>query len=256
MSLHRKQSPYAVRPELIQELEKQWEKMDDVAIQNQQKSAKKQKIGWLRWVRRITISISLSMISIIGSIIFFPRFCVYFFHQSYGAYPSILLAAGSVLFSLLFLYFLIQFILIRKFIWSTKVNGALILIICGYLLYGLLFLNNANIKDASIKETYLNLHPILRIGLTTAILADTDLIVTNTQRTKQDYKKWGLSPREQSLHYIQEETGFVHAVDLRTKGRSAFRNKVVELGFKIMGFNTLRHVGTADHLHISLPVNP
>ena len=44
----------------------------------------------------------------------------------------------------------------------------------------------------------------------------------------------------------------VHAVDLRTKGKSELRNKLVSWYFRMMGFNTLRHVGTADHLHVSI----
>jgi len=63
----------------------------------------------------------------------------------------------------------------------------------------------------------------------------------------------GLPPNESSLHFIQDD-GYAHAVDLRTVGRSEFRNRMVEAGFKVMGFNTLRHSGTADHLHVSLPV--
>lgn len=31
-----------------------------------------------------------------------------------------------------------------------------------------------------------------------------------------------------------------------------WRNLAAELAFRAMGFHTLRHVGTADHLHVSL----
>ncbi len=256
MPLNGKHSPYAVSPELLEDLEQQWRTLSPENNKRKHSTSEKNTIGWFRWARRIMVSLGLSFIGIVSSILLFPRFCVYYYLESHGSYPSILLAAGTVLVSLFFLYVLVQYILIRKMVWSSKVNVALVGLVCGYLLYGLLFFSNANSKDASIKETYLNLHPVLRIGLTTAILADTKLIVTNTQRTKQDYKNWGLSPKEQSLHYIQAETGFVHAVDLRTIGRSELQNKLVEWGFKLMGFKTLRHVGTADHLHVSLPVIP
>ena len=46
--------------------------------------------------------------------------------------------------------------------------------------------------------------------------------------------------------------GYVYAVDLRTQGRSEIRNWALEWLFQLVGFNTLRHVGTADHLHISI----
>jgi hypothetical protein len=41
---------------------------------------------------------------------------------------------------------------------------------------------------------------------------------------------------------------------VRTNGRSKATNLLVELYFILMGFETLRHVGTADHLHVALPV--
>jgi hypothetical protein len=41
-------------------------------------------------------------------------------------------------------------------------------------------------------------------------------------------------------------------VDLRTAGQGAVKNRLVQLYFWMMGFRTLRHVGTADHLHVQL----
>jgi hypothetical protein len=32
------------------------------------------------------------------------------------------------------------------------------------------------------------------------------------------------------------------------------RNGLVRLYFEALGFRTLRHVGTADHLHVALPL--
>jgi len=56
------------------------------------------------------------------------------------------------------------------------------------------------------------------------------------------------------LHYPQPD-GYVHAIDLRTAGRGFVRNRLVQAYFWSMGFVTLRHVGTADHLHVELPVH-
>jgi len=56
------------------------------------------------------------------------------------------------------------------------------------------------------------------------------------------------------LHARQRD-GWAHAVDLRTIGRSAIVNLLVEWYFRAMGFRTLRHVGTADHLHVELPIH-
>ena len=61
----------------------------------------------------------------------------------------------------------------------------------------------------------------------------------------------GLNTNSRSLHYIQSD-GFVHAIDIRTAGRSELRNQLTLWVFRSFGFNTLRHGGTADHLHISI----
>jgi hypothetical protein len=72
-------------------------------------------------------------------------------------------------------------------------------------------------------------------------------------RQPEDYERMGLSTNGASLHYRQAD-GYAHAVDLRTRGRSPGRNILIRLYFEAMGFDTLRHVGTADHLHVSLLV--
>ncbi len=83
------------------------------------------------------------------------------------------------------------------------------------------------------------------------ILVDRDLLITDGSRQPEDYKRMGLKTNNHSLHYKQSD-GFSHALDIRTKGRPEWLNKTVQIYFRLMGFNTLRHVGTADHLHVSL----
>jgi len=61
----------------------------------------------------------------------------------------------------------------------------------------------------------------------------------------------GLKSKNHSLHYRQSN-GYAHAMDLRTNGRSEVRNFMTQTFFRLMGFKTLRHIGTADHLHVSL----
>src|SRR2546428_6354386 len=62
----------------------------------------------------------------------------------------------------------------------------------------------------------------------------------------------GLATNHASPHYRQRD-GYGHAADLRTAGRGEARNRLVQLYFWIMGFGTLRHVGTADQPHVQLP---
>lgn len=133
---------------------------------------------------------------------------------------------------------------------AKRVALPLVLVYCAYTL---LYLSNVNAKSAAVQEYYRSLHPMLRTAVSTVILLDSDIVITDLHRTPDDYAAMGLPVREESLHYRQGD-GFVHAMDLRTVGRPEWRNSAVEFYFRAAGFETLRHVGTADHLHVALPV--
>jgi hypothetical protein len=130
------------------------------------------------------------------------------------------------------------------------VAAPLVLGFCGH---ALLFLSRTNVKAGPLQTEYRTTHPLLRIALSTLILANDDLVVTDLSRLPADYARMGLPLFDATLHVPQRD-GWVHAVDLRTTGRSEITNRLVELYFRVMGFRTLRHVGTADHLHVELPV--
>ncbi len=119
--------------------------------------------------------------------------------------------------------------------------------------YTLVYLSSENAKSEEVRAYYRTLHPILRTAVATLILADRDLVITDMSRSPEQYRAMGLPTAEASAHYTQA-TGYVHAIDLRTIHRPAWRNWLVRSYFRLMGFQTLRHVGTADHLHVSLPV--
>lgn len=127
---------------------------------------------------------------------------------------------------------------------------ALVLVIV-YCLPALFYLSNANAKHTQVAEEFTSLHPILRLSISTLVFLDKDLILTDASRLPEDYGKMGLPNKRHSLHYTQS-TGYAHAVDIRTRGHSEFRNGLIAIYFRLMGFNTLRHVGTADHLHVSI----
>jgi len=126
----------------------------------------------------------------------------------------------------------------------------LVVAYCGY---ALIYLSSANAKSDHVRAYYTSLHPLLRVALSTLILADRDLVVTDLARGPEDYAAMGLAPNDGSLHYVQRD-GYAHAADLRTGGRSEVKNRLVQAYFWSMGFATLRHVGTGDHLHVELPV--
>ena len=132
--------------------------------------------------------------------------------------------------------------------------GGVAVLVGGFCIYGLMYLSSVNAKSEDVREVYRSLHPILRVSVATATLAEKDLVITDIRRTEEDYVSWGLTPLESSLHY-EQKNGFVHAIDLRTIGHSEFRNKILEWSLRTMGLQVIRHVGTADHLHVALPIN-
>jgi hypothetical protein len=120
-----------------------------------------------------------------------------------------------------------------------------------YVGYALVFVASENVKSEEVQAEYARVHPLLRVAASALILVDPAAVITDAGRTEEDYFLMGLPPNEASLHF-EQETGFVHALDLRTNGRMELRNTAVELAFWALGFHSLRHVGTADHLHVSL----
>jgi hypothetical protein len=172
----------------------------------------------------------------------------------FGIWPSL---AGGVVVTTILLFIYMTFIYGR---FTGKVGDKnnlkrrllfAFLIVLGFALHAMIFISNDNIKSPEIKEEYSQLHPFLRLGIGTILKIDSKLVVTDGQRSPEDYKKMGLENRKQSLHYKQED-GFTYAIDLRTNDRSEWRNQAIAIYFGAMGFNVLRHVGTADHLHISM----
>ena len=95
------------------------------------------------------------------------------------------------------------------------------------------------------------MHPVLRLAVSTLIHLDKEIIITDSDRMPEDYRAMGLKTIKNSLHYRQS-TGYSHALDLRTMNRPEWKNILVQNFFRVMGFRTLRHSGTADHLHVSL----
>ena len=127
-------------------------------------------------------------------------------------------------------------------------------VVGAYCLYALIYLSSMNVKDPEIRGHYRSMHPLLRVATSTLILVDRDLVITDMWREPEDYARMGLPLYEGTLHFKQAD-GYAHAVDLRTLGHSKVRNFLMRGYFGLMGFRTLRHVGTADHLHVSLPIS-
>lgn len=124
----------------------------------------------------------------------------------------------------------------------------LVVFYCGY---SLVYLASVNAKSPPVRAYYRSVHPLLRLAFSTLILVDRDMIITDTGRLPEDYGRMRLPANSRTRHYKQAD-GWIHAVDLRTTGRGAIKNRGVQFYFWLMGFDTRRHVGTADHLHVEL----
>jgi hypothetical protein len=123
--------------------------------------------------------------------------------------------------------------------------------VAAWCLSSLFFLARVHAKSDEVRGYFRSVHPILRVALSTVILVDPGLVITDMARKPSDYGRMGLPVNDKSMHYEQPD-GWVHAVDLRTKSNGEITNRAVQLYFEVMGFSTLRHVGTADHLHVQM----
>jgi hypothetical protein len=132
---------------------------------------------------------------------------------------------------------------------ATRAAFPLVAVFCASCL---LHLADPNAKTDEIRADYPRLHPALRLAVGTLRLLDGEIVLTDIERGPESYAQMRLPRPEHSAHYPQPD-GTVHAIDLRTAGVGSLRNGLVQLYFELLGFDTLRHVGTADHLHVRLP---
>ena len=217
-----------------------------VLSQRASKKAKRTPWRWWAWLLLVVLAAGLPFVALV-------RLAV-FLYASYGmpTWVALGLAAFGVTALLTAYAALLSYRLSGRWrlSWTSRVAGLLVAVYCGY---ALAYVSVANVKTSEVQATYTALHPLLRLATSTLILADGGLVITDTAREAADYARMGLPVRQRSLHYRQAD-GWSHAIDLRTSGRAAWQNAWIETYFEAMGFQTLRHVGTADHLHVALPV--
>lgn len=207
--------------------------------------------GLMALIRRLLIFLFLMATPFVLLI----RMALYL-HTYYGYQAYLCIGLSILATSVLLLLYYITF---HAFIFGRLLNFRmmrsrsilLLLATFGFVLYGLLIISSNNVKHSELKSEFRNTHPILRLALSTIIYLDKKLILTDAERAIQDYDKMGLSRNEKSLH-LRQADGYSHAIDLRTDGRWAIRNALLETYFRLMGFHTLRHVGTGDHLHVDM----
>ena len=211
------------------------------------------KRSFFSWVKRLLFSTTLISLTVSSTIFLLPRLSIYYTSLQFNPVISIGLSAIVLFLFWMIILTIISFLISGRILINKYVRNTILLSLFAYTGFATFFVNQANFKSSEIQDAYLHLHPVVRLGLTTTILVDSEIMITDGKRTKDDYINWGLTPLQRSDHYIQKTTGYVHAVDIRTIGRPEWKNNLIEFGFKLMGYKTLRHVGTADHLHIYLP---
>ena len=109
-----------------------------------------------------------------------------------------------------------------------------------------------NFKNQQIAGEWTRLHPTLRLALWVVAIEDRKMVLTDIARQPEGYVGMGLKVPAESQHYIDAD-GYARAVDLRVTNVGDLRNWGRQGLFLLMGLRTLRHTGTADHLHIALP---
>jgi hypothetical protein len=121
-----------------------------------------------------------------------------------------------------------------------------------YAVYSVVYLSSTHFKSPRERAYYGTIHPLLRVALATVVMFDRQVVITDVARRPSDYVRMGLPVNHGSMH-LRQADGYVRAIDVRTSRRGWLRNTLSVIYFRMMGFNTLRHVGTADHLHVELP---
>jgi hypothetical protein len=172
-----------------------------------------------------------------------------YLHETYHFFPMAAIIGGFSLTCVLLLFYITFFFGPSKSFMARLRLLTLALLFYG--VYALLYLSTKNAKSEAVARQYTSLHPVLRLGVSTILLMDRQMVITDAHRLPEDYRRMGLEQKNQSLHFRQSN-GYVHALDVRTNDRSAIRNFLLKWYFRAMGFRVLQHGGTSDHLHISL----
>jgi hypothetical protein len=113
---------------------------------------------------------------------------------------------------------------------------------------------HASFKTDELRSEWYRLHPTLRVSLWIARIGAGELVLTDVSRRPVDYADMGLSTPSWSQHFYSPRDGYSHAIDLRVQDAGDLRNWARQGVFLALGLKANRHGGTADHLHVSLPL--
>ena len=201
---------------------------------------------------RLGLSAALKALAIVVMPAVFVRAAVEFYRAGYGTTATIACAGVIVLIALSLLGVALSVhVTGRRARFGVILRWIALPAVVLWSAFSLFYLSKANAKTPSVREAYTSLHPVLRLAVSSAIIADGDLVVTDARRNAADYRRMNLPVFERTMHYQQPDS-WVHAIDVRTIGHNEVRNFALTWYFRAVGLRVVRHVGTADHLHVEL----
>lgn len=215
-------------------------------------SVAKSQTRWKRLTVRVALATGALFTLTILPFFLLIRLSVYLnLSHGFSAWPSLMGGIAGTILLLLACLFILSINVENKRLMMKFGTLCISTMVLGYCLFSLFYLSGVHAKNEEVQDVYRSLHPILRVAVSTVTLADNDLVITDIERMAEDYGKMGLPVNQTSFHYRQA-SGYVHAVDIRTLDRGFIRNALLRGSLEVMGFRTIRHVGTADHLHVEL----
>lgn len=220
-------------------------------IQRQQNTSSTKSVSFFGWIKRFFQGTTSLVVFLVASPLLLVKGAMWLhLQEGWNSYLSLSAATGIalILSSITISIYLAVFF---KKAYFSRVIKTLSVGWIAVMIPLMLFGGLVNSKNQAISGEFSSAHPILKMAVSTYSLFDRDVVMTDISRTPADYEQMGLTPKQYSKHFEQAD-GYVHAIDLRTIGRPEWQNRIAEYAFKFMGFKTLRHIGTADHLHISL----
>ena len=90
-------------------------------------------------------------------------------------------------------------------------------IVAAWCLSSLFYLARVNAKSDEVRGYFLSVHPILRVALSTVILVDPGIVITDMARRPSDYGRMGLPMNDKSMHFEQPTAGCMRWTCVRNR---------------------------------------
>ena len=129
------------------------------------------------------------------------------FLYRHGAHPWIAILVSAILTVGIVSGFVI--LLARRFRGRarvpTVVKWAAVPVVFTWCVYAAFYLSRVNVKSDDVRAYYSAVNPILRVALSTIVLVEPDLVVTDMGRVPASYRRMGLPVNHRTMHYRQPD---------------------------------------------------